>query len=161
MTSLAPSRDGSHDFDFQTGRWHIRNHRLVKRLEGCTEWEDFEATLTARLLPGGLGNIDEYYTDYWPGFVGLSLRLYDRQTRKWSIYWASNRTGTLDPPVVGSFANGVGVFEGRQELDGRPILVRFTWSNLTRTSARWEQAFSPDDGRTWEKNWIMEHTRIE
>ena len=74
---------------------------------------------------------------------------------------ASNRTGTLDPPVVGSFANGVGVFEGRQELDGRPILVRFTWSDIKRTSARWEQAFSSDDGQTWEKNWIMEHTRVE
>ncbi len=161
MTSLAPSRDGSRDFDFQTGHWRIRNRRLVKRLEGCTDWEAFEATATARLLPGGLGNVDEYYTDHWPGFVGMSLRLYDRQSGQWSIYWASNRTGTLDPPVVGSFANGVGVFEGRQELAGQPIRVRFTWSNITKTSALWEQAFSPDDGRTWEKNWIMEHTRVE
>jgi hypothetical protein len=37
--------------------------------------------------------------------------------------------------------------------------VRFTWSNITRTSARWEQDFSPDEGRTWEKNWIMVSTR--
>ena len=161
MTSLAPSRDGSRDFDFQTGDWRIRNRRLVKRLEGCTDWEAFDATAIARLLPGGLGNVDEYYTDHWPGFVGMSLRLYDRQSGQWSIYWASNRTGTLDPPVVGSFANGVGVFEGRQELAGQPIRVRFTWSNITKTSALWEQAFSPDDGRTWEKNWIMEHTRVE
>ena len=161
MSGAMSDRDGSHDFDFQTGRWHIHNQRLVKRLQGCTEWETFEATLSARLLPGGLGNIDEYFTDHWPGFVGLSLRIYNRQTGQWSIYWASTQIGTLEPPVVGSFVNGVGVFEGRQELDGRPILVRFTWSNITKTSARWEQAFSPDDGQTWEKNWIMVHTRIE
>jgi len=116
-----PERDGSHDFDFQTGQWRIRNERLVERLAGCTEWETFESTNRAWLLPGGLGNMDEYATDHWPGFVGLSLRLYNRETRQWSIYWASNQKGTLDPPVVGSFANGVGVFEGRDELDGRPI----------------------------------------
>ena len=83
-----------------------------------------------------------------------------RETRQWSIYWASNQKGTLDPPVVGSFANGVGVFEGRDQLEGRPIVMRFVWSGITETSARWEQAFSPDEGRTWETNWIMTMTRL-
>jgi hypothetical protein len=149
----APDRDGAHDFDFQTGHWRIRNERLKTRLQGCTEWETFEATGEARLLPGGLGTI--------AGFVGMSLRLYNRRTRRWSIYWASNQIDGLEPPVVGSFTNGVGVFEGRQELDGRPILVRFTWSNITRNGARWEQEFSSDDGRTWEKNWVMTMTRVD
>ena len=156
-----PDRDGSHDFDFQTGCWRIRNERLKTRLQGCTEWETFEASQEARLLPGGLGNIDDFVTDHWPGFVGMSLRLYNRRTGRWSIYWASNQIEGLEPPVVGSFENGVGVFEGRQELEGRPILVRFTWSDITRNGARWEQAFSPDDGKTWEKNWVMTMTRVE
>jgi hypothetical protein len=156
-----PDRDGSHDFDFQTGRWHIRNERLKQRLQGCTEWEVFDATQEARLLPGGLGNMDSFITDHWPGFVGMSLRLYNRRTRRWSIYWASNYIDGLEPAVGGSFDNGVGVFEGRQELDGRTVLVRFTWSNITQTGARWEQEFSPDEGKTWEKNWIMTMTRTD
>jgi hypothetical protein len=159
MSQLRPERDGSHDFHFQTGRWRIRNERLVKRLRGCTEWETFEAVQHARLLPGGLGNIDDFVTDHWPGFVGMSLRLYNPHTRQWSIYWATNRTGGLYPPVVGAFKDGIGVFEGRDEEEGRPVRVRFTWSNITPTSARWEQEFSPDEGRTWEKNWIMVLTR--
>jgi hypothetical protein len=105
--------------------------------------------------------MDEFVTDHWPGFVGMSLRLYNPHTRKWSIYWANNQKGVLEPPVVGSFSNGVGVFEGHDELDGRPIIVRFTWSNITATGARWEQEFSPDEGRTWEKNWIMVMTRVD
>ncbi len=161
MTHATTHRDGSHDFDFQTGRWRIRKERLKERLKGCTEWEPFEATQTARLLPGGLGNMDDYFTDHWPGFVGMSLRLYNPRTRKWSIYWATNRTDGFDPPVVGCFENGVGVFEGSQQLDGRPILVRFTWSNITKTAARWEQEFSPDEGETWEKNWVMTMTRVD
>jgi hypothetical protein len=161
MTDATTDRDGAHDFDFQAGRWRIHNRRLKERLQGCTEWETFEATQEARLLPGGLGDIDSFITDHWPGFAGMSLRLYNPRTRRWSIYWGSNRIDGLEPPVVGAFdARGVGVFEGRQELDGRPILVRFTWSHITRDGARWEQAFSPDDGKTWETNWHMTMTRL-
>jgi hypothetical protein len=160
-TTTAADGHGSHDFDFQTGHWRIHNERLKERLKGCTEWETFEATQEARLLPGGLGNIDSFITDHWPGFAGMSLRLYNPRTRKWSIYWASNHIDGLEPPVIGSFQNGIGIFEGRHELDGRPLLVRFTWSNITKNSARWEQAFSPDDGKTWEKNWIMTMTRLD
>jgi hypothetical protein len=161
MNDALPARDGSRDFDFWIGRWRIRNERLVKRLQGCTEWEAFEARGRAWLLPGGLGNMDEFRTDHWPGFVGMSLRLYDPRTRQWSIYWVSNQKGVLEPPVVGSFAGGLGVFEGRDELDGRPIVVRFTWSGITGPAVRWEQAFSPDAGRTWETNWIMVMTRVD
>jgi len=161
-TLTGTQRDGAHDFDFQTGRWLIRNQRLKERLTGCTEWETFDATQEARLLPGGLGNVDDYVTEHWPGFVGMSLRLYSPRTRLWRIYWASNRIEGVEPPVVGAFdEHGVGVFEGRQELDGRPILVRFVWSEITQNTARWEQAFSPDEGKTWERNWIMTMTRIE
>jgi hypothetical protein len=152
-------QDGARDFDFLLGRWRIRNERLVKRLQGCTEWETFEATADTSRLPGGLGNIGDFATDHWPGFVAIAPRFYDPHTRRWSIYWATNRTGRLEPPVVGGFTGGVGVFEGPDEQDGRPVVVRFTWSDITPTAARWEQAFSPDDGRTWETNWIMAFTR--
>src|SRR5262245_25479972 len=74
MQPVTTHRDGSHDFDFWPGRWHVRNERLVKRLQGCTEWETFESRVEARLLPGGLGNVDEFHTDHWPGFVGMSFR---------------------------------------------------------------------------------------
>jgi hypothetical protein len=39
--------------------------------------------------------------------------------------------------------------------------VRFIWSGVTTTTPRWEQAFSEDDGETWETNWIMDFTRAE
>jgi hypothetical protein len=36
---------------------------------------------------------------------------------------------------------------------------RFVWDRITPTSARWQQAFSIDDERSWETNWIMEFSR--
>ena len=153
--------DGSHDFDFLLGRWHVQNRRLLLRLKGSDEWEQFDATLEVRSILGGLGNIDEFVTDQWgPRFVGMSLRLYNPQTRLWSIYWVDNRAGVLLPPVVGSFTNGAGRFEGPEEHDSQPVIARFTWSEITGSNAHWEQAFSPDSGRTWETNWIMQFHRV-
>jgi hypothetical protein len=37
--------------------------------------------------------------------------------------------------------------------------MRFIWSRIGPTSARWEQAFSADGGASWEMNWIMDFTR--
>ena len=153
--------DGSRDFDFLVGRWRVHNRRLLHRLKQSSAWEEFEATVSFRLILGGLGNVDEFETDHWtPRFFGMSLRLYNPATRLWSIYWADNRSGALLPPVTGAFSDGVGVFEGADECGGQPVISRFTWSEITDTSARWEQAFSPDARRSWETNWIMQFHRI-
>ena len=105
------------------------NRRLRKRLAGADEWEEFAATSVARPLLDGMGNEDEFRTDHDGGMIGMSFRFFDPVTRLWSIYWAdSRRCGLLDPPVFGSFADGIGVFEGPDAFEGRPILVRFIWS---------------------------------
>jgi hypothetical protein len=44
--------------------------------------------------------------------------------------------GLLDPPVLGAFDGDVGIFEGDDELGGRPIRVRFTWSRVTTPAPR-------------------------
>ncbi len=151
-----------HDFDFLFGSWHIQNRFLKKRLQNCTEWETFTATGTAQPILGGIGNIDDFIAPDWrPGFIGMTLRLFNVVTEQWSIYWMSNATGTLEPPVVGVFKDGIGVFEGTDILDGKPIRVRFTWSGMSSTTALWEQEFSSDDGATWEKNWTMQFTRAK
>lgn len=153
--------DGRHDFDFLFGRWHVRNERLRERLVGSSDWEPFDGAQECRPILGGLGNVDEQATDWGGGFIGLSLRLYEPAALRWSIYWAANQTGVLEPPVHGTFSDGVGTFFGRDEHRGTPVLVRYTWSEITPVSALWQQAFSTDEGATWETNWRMKLTRAE
>jgi hypothetical protein len=154
------TKDGRRDFDFYFGRWQIRNERLKERLAGSTDWETFEATQACSPILDGLGNIDDFHTAWSGGFEGMTLRLFNPATREWSIYWASDRSGTLEPPVVGRFENGVGTFYGRDTHKGTPVLVRFIWSEIHADSAKWQQAFSTDDGKTWETNWVMHMQRI-
>jgi hypothetical protein len=157
----AAGRDGSHDFDFWMGRWHIRNRRLRERLAGCTVWDEFEATGMTRPLAAGIGNEDEFHTDFAGGFVGMTFRFYNRMTRQWALYWADSRNGVLEPPVLGSFTGETGTFTGTDTFQGRPIQVRFIWSRTATRTPRWEQAFSGDGGNTWETNWIMDMSRPE
>lgn len=154
-----PARDGSRDFDFWMGPWRVHNRRLRERLKGSSTWDEFDANVIARPLLGGAGNEDVYRTDFAGGFTGMSFRFYDKATGKWSIYWADSRKGTLDPPVIGGFDGDVGAFLGDDTLDGKRIKVRFLWSGITTPTPRWEQAFSPDGGKTWETNWVMEMSR--
>ena len=162
LSTRTGNGSGMHDFDFLFGRWRVHNARLRRRLAGCTEWQQFDAIMDCRPILGGIGNIDEFVTDeFGPGvFIGATLRLYDAAAERWSIYWASNRTGVLEPPVSGRFADGVGRFEGDDRHEGVPVRVRFTWNVAGPDGASWEQAFSADAGATWETNWRMRLTRL-
>jgi len=146
------------DFDFLLGTWDVRHRRLRDRLVGSEDWDTFDGTAACREVLDGVGNVDEIWMPS-RGVVGMTVRLFDRQTALWSLHWASSATGVFEPPVVGGFDAGVGLFYGDDVHAGRSIRVRFRWDNITRRTARWQQAFSTDDERTWETNWIMELTR--
>jgi hypothetical protein len=149
---------GPGDFDFLVGSWKINNRRLKQPLAASNEWDEFTSTSVCRRAFDGAANFDEISIPE-RGFSGLTLRLFDPERKEWSLYWASSRDGRLQPPVVGRFADGVGTFYSRETYNGADITVRFIWSDITPHSARWEQAFSSDEGMTWETNWIMEFTK--
>ncbi|BCG92997.1 DUF1579 domain-containing protein [Mesorhizobium sp. 131-2-1] len=153
--------DGRSDFDFLHGHWAISHRRLRKRLAGDTGWDVFGGTCEARPILGGLGNVDDNLIEL-PGdlYRAATVRTFDPATRQWSIWWIDGRNPlSVDVPMRGSFKNGVGTFFCEDVFEGRPIRVRFIWSRITEKSARWEQAFSADDGESWETNWIMDFAR--
>ena len=62
--------------------------------------------------------------------------------------------------MVGGFDRGVGTFYADETFNGQPVRVRFLWTETQTASPRWEQAFSPDGGKTWEVNWAMTFVRV-
>ena len=147
----------SHDFDFFFGSWRVQHRRLVERLAGCDEWLDFEGSCAVRPMLGGLGNVDDNVLHLPAGeYRAATFRSFDVQHKRWAIWWLDGRDPhRLDAPMVGSFSQGVGSFYADDTFNGRPIRVRFRWVDTLSPSPRWEQAFSPDDGKTWEINWTM------
>jgi hypothetical protein len=153
-------RDGQHDFDFNIGVWKTRIRRLKHPLAGSKEWMDVSGTVTVSKVWDGRANLEEIEADGPAGHIeGLTLRLYNTESRQWYLYWANSRAGTLGTPGVGEFRNGRGEFYSQDQSGGRTILVRQIYSDITQNSYRFEQSFSDDGGRTWEPNWVASLTR--
>jgi hypothetical protein len=153
---------GQHDFDFEIGTWKTHVRRRLRPLTGSTTWVEMEGTTLVRKVWNGRGNLVELAADGAGGhFEGLSLRLYNPESKQWSLNFASSSDGALSPPTVGRFTNGRGEFFGQETINGRAIYVRFVISDITPSSCRFEQAFSDDGGKTWEVNWIATDKRVE
>lgn len=151
---------GPHDFDFEFGSWKAQLKRLVKPLSGSSEWVELTGTNVVRKVWDGRANLGELKVANEKSRIeGMSLRLYNPGTRRWSVYWANARNGELTTPMVGGFQGGRGEFYGPDTWEGKPIEARFIFTSLGPDSFRIEQAFSPDERKTWETNWIATFTR--
>lgn len=148
------------DFDFIVGDWEVAHERLRHRFARSDSWETFDGLSSTPKILGGFGNLEDNLLKYPGGgdFRAVALRSYSTATGEWRIWWLDGRNPTsLDTPVCGAFKEGIGTFFAADTLEGTPIAVRFIW-NSTVEQPTWEQAFSADDGSTWETNWRMRFT---
>lgn len=164
---ITPSSGSSNtDFDFLTGKWTMDNKRLKCRLNNCNEWIEYKSTSeNLGSILEGIGNLDFYRTSYNQvnntKYEGITLRLFNPKTRLWSLYWADSNLGTMDPPVVGSFDGPVGTFYCKDTFQGKAILVMFKWDKTDPNNPVWSQAFSEDNGITWEMNMTNVSHRVK
>jgi|SRR5579885_1591005 len=159
VPTLLTSHEGQHDFDFNLGTWHTHIRYLQHPLSNHESWTSFDGTVVVHPLWGGQGEYEEIEADGPVGhFEGLTLFLYDKQAQQWSQYFANSDQGILEAPVIGAFKDGRGDFYGQDNVDGRTILVRMRWEDITPTSHHVEQSFSADGGKTWEANFIGDLT---
>lgn len=167
LVGRAPSpvgRDGRHDFDFEIGLWktHLKiNSRIGHPFTGPSTWTAYEGTSVVRRIWNGRANMVELEADGPRGHLeALSLRLYNPQSRQWSLNAANSGSGAIGVPTVGEFHNGRGEFYDQETIGGRVMLVRNVWSGITANSCHFEQAFSDDGGQSWETNWVATDTRV-
>jgi len=151
--SLPPE---SRQFDFWIGEWDV-NLRI--RGEDGT-WPDASVAAVARIYPvlGGKAVLELWDSE---PIVGFSLRWFDPEADRWRLWlnWPRpNRSGGSG--LEGRFHHGRGEFFGRRPgEDGGEVISRYTFSDITATSLRWDDAYSRDGGETWSHRWIMEFTR--
>jgi len=159
--AAAPAaNDGQQDFNWEMGTWETKLRRLKQPLGGSQDWLEYEGTTTVKPLMEKRANIVEFDVQGPAGRIsGVSLRLFQPATRQWTLHFANLANGSMTEPMQGSFKQGHGTFYGQDTLNGRKILVRFLIIPVSTDQWRFEQAYSPDDGKTWEDNWIAVDTR--
>ena len=152
-------RDGQHDFDWEFGTWTTKVRVLRNPLSrAAPDWAEYQGTSVIRPVAGGRFNLVELSVQGPTGRIeGASLRLYNPQSRRWSLNYANVRSGILTAPVEGYFdGRSRGIFYANDTLEGRAIRVRFVITEISRSQAHFEQAYSADGGATWETNWVAD-----
>jgi hypothetical protein len=158
-TPFAPGDGPEHDFDFNMGRWHTQIRAVMNPLSAPNVWTNLEGTHTVYRVWGDWADIGQLEIDGPSGREEfMALRLYDRKTQQWRVYFANSAAGTLDPPMIGGFKDGVGTFVFLDEMEGKTVLVRNAWSGITAKSCRQDWAVSADGGRTWVPTWVSTDT---
>jgi len=161
---ITPSATSSqNDFNFLEGKWKVHNRKLKSRLNNSNDWSEFESTLHMRKVLNGAGNVENYYATFdGKPFEGMAIRLFNPQTKLWTIHWIDSNGVTMDEhPVTGSFEKGLGKFYAKDVYDCTDIIVLYQWDATNPKKPEWKQAFSADNGKTWEWNWEMVLTPIK
>jgi hypothetical protein len=155
-------RDGGHDFDFNFGTWHTHIRRQTKPLSGGSDFIELDGTVTVRKVWNGRAQLEEIETDGPSGhWQGMTLFLYNPQSRQWSQTFANSKNGVLQPSLIGSFKDGIGELYSQDSDNGRTILIRATWSNIQPDSHHFQEDYSDDGGKSWEPVFIADLTRVK
>lgn len=154
-------RDGRHDFDFGAGTWHTHVKRVLDAFGSDGAAIELDGTVSTRAVWGGRAWLEEIEADGPRGhWEGLSLFLYDPQSRQWSQTFINSQMATLGSPLLGSFSAGRGELFSQDTFKDRAILVRGLWSGISADTHHYEESYSDDGAKTWKPAFIATKTRI-
>jgi hypothetical protein len=158
-TPYTPGTGAEHGFDFNMGKWKTRIRAVLNPLSAPNVWTNLQGTHTVYRVWGDWADVGQLEVDGPSSHEeDMALRMYDRRTRQWRVYFANSASGTLDPPMVGEFKGGVGTFVFLDEMEGKTVLVRNVWSGITAKSCHQDWAVSSDGGATWAPTWVSTDT---
>lgn len=158
-TPHASGNGPENGFDFNIGSWNTEIRAATSPLSSRSSWSPLRGTHVVYRVWDDWADIGQLEVDGPSGHIEyLALRLYDRETHQWRVYFADGRSGKLEPPMIGQFKDGVGTFVGLDDRDGKMVLVRNVWSDITPRSCHQDFAISTDGGKTWTPTWISDDT---
>lgn len=142
-------------FDFWLGEWELT-------------WPGEQSGLPAGQVGHGTNTItaildsaviQENFADGVPNSLrGISVSVYNQKLGKWQQTWVDNQGSYLD--FVGELKDGAMILSRKATTkDGKEIMQRMVWHNISRDQLDWNWEASQDGGKTWKTNWQIHYTR--
>ena len=80
-----------------------------------------------------------------------------------SVLVCSNNEARAEGPKQPTMTTDTSLAIPKLSFDakGKPIIMMFRWDARDKERPVWSQAFSPDNGKTWEWNWYNVSERIK
>jgi len=151
----------SHAFDYQIGTWRVHVARLLNPGAAAARWTHYDGTHTVMPLLSARANIGVLeITGPLGPIEGLQLRLFDPQTQRWNLSFASGSDGELQAPSTGRFAGDRGTFFSSERIAGRSALVRTQTLVQNASTYRDIISYSTDNGTSWQPLWIASYVKV-
>ena len=91
-------------------------------------------------------------------FKSVTVRSFDTQKKTWMLHYTDNINNTFQV-WDGAEVDGQWRFSTERILDGKKVLVRLSWTVVSRDQVTWQIDRSTDDGATWMPRSKIEFTR--
>ena len=133
-------------FDFWIGNWELTwndtskgSNTITKIMDGCALHENF--------------------FDPVLNYKGESWSVYSPSRKMWQQTWVDNSGAYI--ALTGKFENGEMILstEPRKLQDGKELISRMVFSNITSKAFDWRWEASTDNGTTWKANWVIHYRR--
>jgi hypothetical protein len=161
-SSAHSPRDGRHDFDFNIGVWKTHIRRILNPFASSSGSMELNGTVTVRKVWDGRAQLEEIEADGPKGhWEGLTLFVYNPEAHQWSQTFVDGATGVYGGGLVGEFKDGRGELFASDTFNGRSVLIRGTWSDITPDAHHFEEDYSDDGGKTWFPAFIASLTRMK
>lgn len=156
--AAAQVRDGSHDFDFALGSWTTELTIVPDPFNKPDEQIHKRGTKVARPVWGGKAWLEEISADGWQA---ANLFLYDPAAGQWSENYVDSSDGKMTSPNVGGYRDGKLEFYSFEPIGGRSMLIRGTWTIMSKDLHSYEVSRSIDGGRSWHTSFVAKVTRAK
>jgi len=138
-------------FDFWVGNWDLewvgKDQQIMKGTNSIVKILD-ETVL------------QENFEDSISGFKGTSISVYNKKKNTWHQAWADNQGGYYN--FVGEINGNKRIFKTiPKEINGKTIIQRMVFYNITPTSITWDWESSLDNGKNWKLLWNIKYKKVE
>jgi len=142
-------------FDFWLGEWDLM---WPGEQSGLPAGQTGRGTNTiTAILDSAV--IQESFIDGAPNSLrGMSFSVYNQRLGTWQQTWVDNQSGYLD--FTGEFKDSKMILSRKATTkDGKEIMQRMVWHNITHDQLDWNWEASQDGGKTWKVNWQIHYAR--
>jgi hypothetical protein len=152
------SRPEYRQFDFYVGEWDLESRVFMQDLDKRGHWVETKARDRVRVTLNGCV-LEEYFEGSPPGVPqrGMSFSMYDAQSGKWRQQWVDDEGNWSS--YSGGFQTGQMVLYRERTENGKKILQRQVYFNITSNSFDWSMERSTNGGRSWIVTWTLRYRR--
>jgi hypothetical protein len=142
-------------FDFWVGEWDLTSR--MRTGPGEEDWAEGKAYNTVKAVLNGCVIVESFNGRPAVELQGMSVSSWNPQLGRWQQTWVDNQGGYLN--FLGGLEDGKMILSREAEREGKKILQRMVFENITEDSLDWNWERSEDGGTTWTLLWHLHYAR--